>query len=155
MWILRTIIPYINSLWRHISWSTSAPIMLRSMTVPIHFLKTSWLRISKLLRHAPWGNLSVRADTFALYNGIKNYTFKITAASYKGQWVKRTTSNGACFLTVRTPSGKQDISNIAVWSQIQTKSAPYILVWSVRICLMYNWLMVYIKICIIHQHNSV
>ena len=55
---------------------------------PSHCLNQCWLLISEVLWHSPKSNLTVSAQATILYNEFENYTFKITAISPRGQWVK-------------------------------------------------------------------
>ena len=44
--------------------------------------------INAILWHSPENNLAGRVPGNALYTEFENYTFKITATSPRGQWVK-------------------------------------------------------------------
>ena len=58
------------------------------LTAPSHYLNQCWLITSEVLWHSPESNYTVSAQAPILYNKFENYTFKISATSPKGQWVK-------------------------------------------------------------------
>ena len=58
------------------------------LMAPSHYLNQCWLIISKILWHSPQSNFTARVQAAILYNEFENYTFKTSATSPCGQWVK-------------------------------------------------------------------
>ena len=52
-----------------------------------HYLNQCWLIISEVLWHSPVGNFTWIAEDLYPWREFKNYLFKITSTSPKGQWV--------------------------------------------------------------------
>ena len=84
----------INSLWpsdaicRHWSQSTLTQVMACCLTAPSDYPNQCWLLISEVLWHSPVSNFASSIQATIPYNEFENYTFKINAASLRGQWVK-------------------------------------------------------------------
>ena len=81
----------IMALWHHILWQRSGSILVQIMVcclvAPSHYLNQCILIICKVLRHSPESNFTASAQTTILNNEFENYSFKVTPASPRGQWV--------------------------------------------------------------------
>ena len=84
---------YFNSLWpsddkwQHRSGSILAQVMADILMVPSHYLKQCWITIiiSKVQRHSSQSKVTSAEWTSSV---TLDYTFKITIAYTRGQWVK-------------------------------------------------------------------
>ena len=114
--------------WRHRSGSTLAQVMTRYLMAPSHYLNRCWLLISEVLWHSSESDFTVSATAIILYNEFKNYTFKITATSPWGQWVKAYIIHGESNKTYKKElSSRQNTNNINIpWRKLCEENLDYI-----------------------------
>ena len=87
-------ITMVKSLWlsdairwhKYRSGSTLAQVMACCLMAPSHYMNQCWLLISEVFLHSPDCSFRSSGQATFLYNVFKNYTFKFTATSHRGQW---------------------------------------------------------------------
>ena len=76
-----------NTIWRHKSGSTLAPVMACCLTAPSHYLNKCWLIISKVQWHPSQSNFTKDTSAISHWKQFENYLSKMFFKSPKGQWV--------------------------------------------------------------------
>ena len=83
-----------DAIWRLRSWSTLVQVMACCLTAPSHYLNRFWLIISKVLWHSYEDIIIRRFEYTNQYSKIRDYIFKTTWRSLRGQWVNHCFSGG-------------------------------------------------------------
>ena len=84
---------YVNSLWhrdaiwRHRTGSILAQVMACCLVAPSHHLNPFWLVNDAVLLHSVSSSSMSSAQHINLNSGFENDTFRIVAASPRGQWI--------------------------------------------------------------------
>ena len=79
-------------IWHHRSCSTLFQLMACCLTTPSYYLNQCWLLTSDLLWHSNESIITMNGQGAITYNEFQNHTFKITAASSRGQRINSSQS---------------------------------------------------------------
>ena len=99
-------------MWRQRSWSTLVRVMVCCLTAPSLYLNQCWLFDGSVQWHLREKNFILSARATILFNELKNYRFKISATSSRGQWVD-----------LHTPQDSRLVQQL-VWTNRKMKAAP-------------------------------
>ena len=77
-----------DTIWRHKSWSTLARVMACCLMALSHYLNRCWRTIKGVLWHSPGSSFTRAQELLNPQHLAKDYTFKITTTSPRGQWVE-------------------------------------------------------------------
>ena len=76
-----------NAIWRNRTGSTLVWVMACCLTAPSHYRNQCWLPISEVDWYLYESNFSANSAAAIQFNEFENDTFKISATSFKGQWM--------------------------------------------------------------------
>ena len=84
-----------DAIWPHRSGSTLTQVMACCLTAPSHYRNQWWLIIKAVLWHSPEGNFTRSAHELKSIACVRNYPFKSTTTSPRGQWVNSSPPSAA------------------------------------------------------------